>query len=223
MASVLIIEDDPTLYQPVKDWLILENYIVEIQESAESALNALATSDFELMVVDVILPGITGYEFCKSYRARGGKARILIVSGKSETDDKLAGLSAGADDYIAKPFDVREVVARLKVLSRRSLQLAHEPLEFEDVSVDVSAHKAYRAGAELNLGPMEFALLEFMIKQPNQVFSGDDLLRCVWEGKGSVDTVRTHIKTLRKKLELPGQIPLIRTIHGVGYCFTSEW
>lgn len=223
MPNVLIVEDDTAIYGPVKDWLVIEGFEVELFESAEKALARLEHQEFELLIVDIVLPGMDGFEFCSRYRASGGRGRILIVSGRSSTEEKLLGLSSGADDFIGKPFDVREVVARLKVLMRRTMQLTDQTIEFEDVIVNPAIRKAYRAGKDLKLGPMEYALLEFLIKQPNQLVSANDLLKMIWKGAGSVDSVRTHVKTLRRKLEQPGQSPLIRTIHGVGYCFTNQW
>lgn len=223
MPNVLIVEDDNTIYGPVKDWLTIDGFEVALLESAEDALARLKHQEFDLLIVDVGLPGIDGFEFCRTYRANGGFGRILIVSGRSNTDEKLTGLASGADDFIGKPFDVREVVARVKVLMRRTMQLTDQIIEFEDVVLNPAIHKAYRAGRELKLGPMEYALLNFFIRQPNRLFSSNDLLKTIWKGEGSVDTVRTHVKTLRKKLEQQGQSPLIRTIHGVGYCFTDEW
>lgn len=221
--DILIVEDDPFIYEPVKDWLTVDGYEVEIVQSAETGIERATEKAYDLLIVDVVLPGMSGIDFCKKYRADGGRGRILIVSGMTNTDDKLSGLSAGADDYIVKPFDTREVIARLDALMRRSIQVNLAPIEFADVKVDVQAHRVFRDGKELKLVPMEFALLEFMLRQPNHLFTANDLLKFVWKGNGSIDTVRTHVKTLRKKLERPGQTQLIRTIHGVGYCFTNEW
>jgi DNA-binding response OmpR family regulator len=223
MNSVLIIEDDPLIYVATKDWLVVDGYETEVATSGESALVRLQERSFDLLLVDVVLPGINGFEVCSQYRKAGGQARILIVSGRKSIDDKLQGLEAGADDYIAKPFDVREVAARFKVLMRRALLKPENRISFEDVELDIAAHKAYREGKELLLGPLEFSLLELMLRSPNQLFTAEDLLKSIWKGKGSIDSVRTSIKTLRKRLELPGQPQYIKTIHGLGYSFTNEW
>lgn len=223
MNSVLIIEDDPLIYASTKDWLVVDGYEIEVATSGESALVRLQERSFDLLLVDVVLPGINGFEVCAQYRKAGGQARILIVSGRKSIDDKLQGLEAGADDYIAKPFDVREVAARFKVLMRRALLKPENRILFEDVELDINAHKAYREGKELLLGPLEFSLLELMLRSPNQLFTAEDLLKSIWKGKGSIDSVRTSIKTLRKRLELPGQSQYIKTIHGLGYSFTNEW
>ncbi len=223
MNSVLIIEDDPLIYVATKDWLVVDGYETEVATSGEAALVRLNERSFDLLLVDVVLPGINGFEVCAQYRKAGGQARILIVSGRKSIDDKLQGLEAGADDYIAKPFDVREVAARFKVLMRRALLKPENRISFEDVELDIAAHKAYREGKELLLGPLEFSLLELMLRSPNQLFTAEDLLKSIWKGKGSIDSVRTSIKTLRKRLEMPGQPQYIKTIHGLGYSFTNEW
>ncbi len=223
MNSVLIIEDDPLIYVATKDWLVVDGYETEVATSGEAALVRLNERSFDLLLVDVVLPGINGFEVCAQYRKAGGQARILIVSGRKSIDDKLQGLEAGADDYIAKPFDVREVAARFKVLMRRALLKPENRISFEDVELDIAAHKAYREGKELLLGPLEFSLLELMLRSPNQLFTAEDLLKSIWKGKGSIDSVRTSIKTLRKRLEMPGHPQYIKTIHGLGYSFTNEW
>jgi DNA-binding response OmpR family regulator len=220
---VLIIEDDSELANTIAQWLQQESFTVKVCQRGKEALNLLEREQFDIILLDILLPDAHGLDICKTYRQSSGTGRILILSACAETDDKIAGLQIGADDYLTKPFDMRELLLRISTLLRRSLEFRNETLVFEDVEINPSVHKATRGGKDLKLCPQEFALLEFMMHRPNHVFSSEILLKGVWHGSGSVDTVRTHIKNLRKKLEKDGQKQLIRTIQGVGYSLTIEW
>lgn len=222
-AKILVIEDDLQLAEDLCGWLCSETYEVISKASAEESLVLMLEQPFDLIVLDIGLPGMTGFELCRHYRGRGGESRILILSGAAGIDEKIEGLKAGADDYMAKPFDGRELSLRVAALLRRSLEFTDELLQFEDIELNLRSHQVVRSGEALRLVPQEYALLEFLMRSPNRVFRADELLRSVWNGGGSIDTVRTHVKTLRKKLEKNSQRPVIRTIQGVGYSLTVDW
>lgn len=217
MAKILVVEDEKDLAHSVRDWLLLEGHKVDAVLDGQQALEWLQFNEYDVVVLDIFLPGLDGFEVCRRYRRSGGLARVLMLTAKSAVSDKESGLDAGADDYITKPFDLKEVSARIRALMRRSISVIGAQLVAADLTVDLTAHRVMRGQQEIKLLPQEFALLEFMIRQPNRIFSADTLIKRVWNGNSSVDTVRTHIKTLRKKVDLPGCEPLIRTVHGVGY------
>jgi OmpR-family two-component system manganese-sensing response regulator len=222
MTRVLLVEDDPAVASEVQDWLIEAGYSVDHAAAGKVALNKLMTISYDLIVLDLILPDLNGLELCREYRKQGGSGRVIVVSGKSSTKDKESCLDAGADDYMTKPADLVELSARVRALMRRTLTISTRTLSSGDLEMDLDTYKVTRAGAELSLLPQELALLEFFMRHPNKVFSAETLRIRVWRGNSSLETVRTHIKTLRKKLELSDLPKLIKTVHGIGYALHSD-
>lgn len=222
MTRVLVVEDDAAVATELQDWLLDAGYSVDRANEGQIALNKLLTITYDLIVLDLILPDISGLEICREYRKHGGSARVIIVSGKTSTKDKESGLDAGADDYMTKPADLVELSARVRALMRRTLTISTNTISSGDLEMDLDTCKVTRAGYSLSLLPQELALLEFLMRHPNKVFSAETLMLRVWRGNSSIDTVRTHIKTLRKKLE-KGDLPkLIKTVHGIGYALQIE-
>lgn len=222
MAKILIVEDEKRLAESIRDWLELEGHFVEIALDSQLALNSLGQKEYDVILLDILLPGVNGLELCKQYRSKGGNARILIVSAKGTTADIERGLDAGADDYITKPFDLKILLARIRALMRRSVSMIGNQLVLGDLVVDLATHQVTRGENDVKLLPQEFALLEHMIKAPNKVFSPEQLIDTLWKGKASIHNLRTHIKTLRRKIDLPGFEPMLITLHGVGYTLSSE-
>ncbi len=222
MAKILIVEDEKRLAESIRDWLVLEGHHVEIALDSQLALATLAHRHYDVILLDILLPGVNGLELCRQYRSKGGSARILIVSAKGTTADIERGLDAGADDYITKPFDLKILLARIRALMRRSVSMIGNQLVLGDLVVDLSTHQVFRSGQDIKLLPQEFALLELLIKEPNKIFSPDQLINTLWKGKASIHNLRTHIKTLRRKIDLPGLDPMLITLHGVGYTLSSE-
>jgi DNA-binding response OmpR family regulator len=220
MVKILVVEDEVDLAASLHDWLVLEGHRVEVANDGQQAIDVLAVNDFDVIILDLMLPKVDGIELCKSYRTKGGGARILMLTAKSSVAEKELGLDNGADDYLSKPYDLKEVSARIRALMRRSLSVVGSAIVVADLQLDPHAHTVSRGNVELNLLPQEFALLEFFMRNPNRIFSAETLIKRVWHGNSSVDTVRTHIKTLRKKVDLPNLPQTIRTIHGVGYSLT---
>jgi two-component system response regulator MprA len=221
MSTVLIVEDDASLALSIRDWLLIEGHKTETALDGSQALSFLERQEFDLIVLDLNLPGVGGTDIAKRYRAAGGQARILMLTGRSELKDKQSGFEAGADDYVCKPCHPAEISLRIKALMRRGPSIVQPIVTVGDLELEIDAHKVTRAGEVIKLMPQEFALLEFLARHPNQIFDADALIRRVWHGASSTDTVRTHIKMLRKKLDKPGLAPLIKTIHGVGYALAT--
>lgn len=219
MSKVLIVEDDRDLSSTLRDWLELENYIVETVANGKDALHLMIDFSYDLIILDVQLPDMTGLEICREYRLTGGTAHILMLTAKSRIDDRADGLDAGADDYLTKPFHMQELAARLRSLMRRPRNLKSQLLEYGNIAIDLITHKVTRGGEEIYLQKMEFALLHFFMRHPTQVFSVDTLLDRVWksETERSDKTMRALVKRLRDKIDVEGQPSLIKNVHGVGY------
>lgn len=219
MAKILVVDDDKLLADLVSDSLSAEHYTTECAYNGEDARILLKSYHYDVIVLDWGLPGVTGVELCKEYRFGGGTTPILMLTGKDTIDDKEQGLDSGADDYLTKPFHLKELSARVRALLRRSASISGNVLEVRDLVLDPTAHKLTRNGAEIQLHPKEFALLEHLMRHPNQVFSAQNLLDRVWTSESNVgpETVRTCVKRLRQKIDIDGQESMLENIYGVGY------
>jgi DNA-binding response OmpR family regulator len=220
MAKILLVEDDPDLANLIGNILHVERHTIETVSNGQEALGRLKMFRYELVVLDWMLPGMNGMEICTEFRSKGGNTPILMLTSKSTPEEKETALDGGADDYLTKPFHPKELTARIRALLRRPQTVNAKILQIGDIVLDAKTMKVYKNDEEIHLLPKEFSLLELFLRYPNQVFSGDALLDRVWasESAASVDTVRTYIKTLRKKIDSKGSPSLIRTVHGVGYC-----
>lgn len=219
MAKILLVEDDLEVCEVVSDWLTDEHYTIDVVSSGSEAIERLRFDKYDVLIFDWQLPDLTGIEICKRFRSKGGNTPVLMLTGKSEITDKETGLDAGADDYLTKPFHPRELSARVRALLRRSGELKQNILTCGDIELDPQGFKVTKGGKEITLLPKEFALLEFFLRHPNQVFSPEALLDRVWsaESEASLDTIRVHITKLRGKIETEGQPSPIKTIHRQGY------
>lgn len=221
MPKVLIVEDDVRLARVIDDWLTGESYAVDHVVSGPAALEKLKAVQYDVLILDWQVPGLTGLEVCKEYRANGGAGVVLMLTGKKEIANKEEGLDSGADDYVTKPFHMRELSARLRALMRRSREIKTNVIKIGDLELDSVSHVVTKADKELQLMPREYALLEFFMRNPGKVFSADNILDKVWSNysEASPDTVRVHITKLRSKIDIEGQESLIKTLHRVGYKF----
>lgn len=219
MAKLLLIEDDAGLCRMIRDWLALEHHNIEIVGDGNEGLEKLQFYEYDLIILDWALPGMQGVDILKEFRNGGGTTPVLILTGKDAVTDKELGFDAGADDYLTKPFHMKELSARLRALLRRPPQYTGDVLKHGDLELDRANHSLSRDGKEIRLLPREFALFEFLMRHPNQVFSADALLNRVWasESDATIDALTTCIKRLRKKLDVEGKDSIIRTLHGVGY------
>jgi DNA-binding response OmpR family regulator len=218
-GNVLVVEDEQAIADLVRAYLSKDGFEVTWVRSGEDALEELSRHPVRLVVLDLGLPGIDGFEVCRRLRARTS-VPILILSARDDEIDRVAGLEAGADDYVSKPFSPRELVARVKAILRRVPDAAGghagPTLSVDDVELDHSAHAVTVGGEPVELTSREFELLAALLAHPNVVLSRDRLLEAAWGGEfpGGTRTVDVHVAQLRRKLERPA---LIETVRGVGY------
>lgn len=224
MPKILLVEDDKDLASRITKWLTMERYSVEAVHNGREALELLRALKYDIIVLDWHLPELTGVEVCKYFRSNGGTTPILMLTGKSDISDKEEGFDAGADDYLTKPFQPRELSARLRALTRRPSELLNDQLKFGNIVLHVHKYKVEKDGQNIELLPLEFSVLEFLMRHPGRVFGAEALLERVWpvNSEASPEAVRTVIKTLRKKIDTEGQASIIRTIHGVGYKLEAD-
>ena len=222
MSKILLAEDETDLAKQIAEWLKRENYLVEVAADGSAAMAALRAYDYDVILLDWMLPGMSGIDLCKQYRAHGGKNPVLILTARSTESDKECGLDCGADDYLVKPFGLRELSARIRALLRRaSPQRTDNILRLSGLELDPASRKVKRAGTEIHLEPREFSLLEFFMRHPNQVFDAEALIARVWDSDSMIssESIRTYIKNLRRKSE---DQSLISTVRGSGYRFEAK-
>ncbi|HEY9787720.1 MAG TPA: response regulator transcription factor [Candidatus Obscuribacterales bacterium] len=219
MAKILLVEDDKELAGVIADSLTGAHYLVDAVHTLSDAVAYTTSIDYDLIVLDWQLPDGSGLDFLLEYRRRQGVAAVLMLTGRSETPDKITGLDAGADDYLTKPFDMRELHSRVRALLRRPPVTPVKTLKVRDIELDPVQHAVTMKGQEIKLYPKEFSLLELFMLHPKKVFSADDLLDKVWptDSEASVETVRQTILRLRQKVEKEGTPALILTVRGFGY------
>jgi two-component system phosphate regulon response regulator PhoB len=227
-AKVLIVEDEESLALVLQYNLEAEGYRVALARRGDEAEVAISEDPPDLIILDWMLPGLSGIELCR--RLRSGKTArtipILILTARGEEQDRIRGLTVGADDYVVKPFSVPELLARVRAILRRaSPARIAQMLEVEDLTLDREAYRVTRAGREVRLGPTEFKLLEFLMESPGRVFTRTQLLDGVWGRDVYVDerTVDVHIGRLRKAINRGKEKDPIRTVRGAGYAFGEKF
>lgn len=228
MKKILIVEDEEAIAELEKDYLELSGYDVTIETDGRSGLNAALNDQFDLYILDIMLPEIDGFELCRKIRA-SRNAPIIMVSARKEDVDKVKGLGLGADDYITKPFSPSELVARVKAhlsryetLTSASITKNDRILTIRGLKINKTSHQVFVNGDEKILTSKEYDLLLYMAEHPNKVFSRDDLFKAVWNEDqiGDIATVTVHIKKLREKIEINKDRPqYIQTVWGAGYRF----
>lgn len=226
MQRVLIIEDDQIMAIALRDGLESEDYSVEVQSDGPSGLRSAMEKDFDLIVLDVMLPKLSGFDVCKQIRAAGNKVPVIMLTARSLEIEKVQGLKIGADDYMTKPFSLMELIARIEAVLRRASREDYSAgtYQFGDVSLDFGKYEATKGGEQLELSAREFRILKFLIEHRGQVISRDQLLDAVWsfDSSSSPRTVDTHIAKVRQKIETtPNNPQHLITIHGVGYKFVG--
>ncbi len=224
MSTILAIEDDPAILRGLADNLRFESYEVLTAADGESGYRLIREKQPDLIILDLMLPKLSGYEICRKVRAEGVRTPILMLTARGEEADRVLGLDLGADDYVSKPFSIRELLARVRAILRRAEPAAAQldQLHFGDVAVDFLSYEASRAGQALEMTRKEFSVLRYLAQRAGQVVSRDELLNEVWgyENYPTTRTVDNHIAGLRAKIESdPANPQHLRTVHGVGYKF----
>ena len=217
---ILLIDDDEQLMEVLADKLIEQRYAVDIANTGEMGWEFVLLFDFDLIVLDWMLPDIDGVALCRQIRAEGYKIPIMLLTARDRNTDKVMGLDAGADDYVVKPFDFDELTARIRALLRREVNVASPLLQWQELTLDPKAHEVYCQQQLLSLTPKEYGIMELLMRHPQQVFSSGAIINNLWAGEDppGEEAVRTHIKGLRQKLKKAGlDKDTIKTVYGVGY------
>jgi DNA-binding response OmpR family regulator len=218
---VLVVEDEERIARFLKKGLEEESYAVDVAADGLAALDWVAGACYDVILLDVMLPGLTGFEVCRILRQRGVTSPILMLTARDEVDDRVTGLDAGADDYLPKPFAFKELLARLRALTRRATASAmpETVLKLGDLTLDTVTHRAKRGEREIELTAKEYALLEYFLRHVRRPLSRTIIRESIWgyDYYGASNVVDVYVRHLRQKLEANGEPPLLHTVRGVGY------
>jgi two-component system response regulator MprA len=212
-GRVLVVDDDPPLRRMLERTMVAEGFDVTVAEDGGAALVAAERSAPDVIVLDVAMPGLDGLAVCRRLRAKGLPTPILMLTARDAVPDRVAGLEAGADDYLVKPFAVQELIARVRALTRRGLD-SSVLLSYSDLVLDISVGRATRAGREIDLTGREAALLALLLREPSRTITRTLALEQIWGGDAGANVVDRYVTRLRRKL---GEPPLIRTVRGAGF------
>src|SRR5690349_10317616 len=220
-AHLLVVDDDPRITNLVRRIFAYEGYSVAVAATGQEALDRTLERPPDLIVLDVLLPGIDGLEVARRLREAGDNVPILMLTARDAVENRVEGLAVGADDYLVKPFAPEELVARVKALLRRSQAERYEVLRYADVELDTGTRLAHWGAREIELSPTEYEVLSLFLRRPRQVLTREIILDRVWgmDFEGSSNVMEVYIGYLRAKLEAEGEARLIQTVRGVGYVF----
>jgi two-component system, OmpR family, response regulator MprA len=224
-VSILVVDDEPAVRESLRRALELEGYVVELAADGDEAISRLGRSEQpEAVVLDILMPGVDGLEVCRRLRASGNAVPVLMLTAQAEVDSRVAGLDAGADDYLPKPFALAELLARLRALLRRSGTDSTDTLRFADLELDPGTREVHRAGHPIELTRTEFSLLELFLRNPRQVLTRSIIFERVWgfDFGPSSNSLDVYIGYLRRKTEEGGKSRLIHTVRGVGYALRES-
>ncbi|MEH2083733.1 MAG: response regulator transcription factor [Nostoc sp.] len=218
-ANILLVEDEVKLARFVELELNSEGYNINVAHDGITGLTLARELSPDLVILDWMLPGLSGLEICRRLRATGISIPVILLTAKDEVNDRVAGLDAGADDYVVKPFSIEELLARIRAHLRRTQDTNQDILQFEDLSLSHRTRQVYRGNRAIELTAKEFDLLEYMLSHPRQVFTKDQILQKVWgyDFMGNSNIIEVYIRYLRIKLEENHEKRLIHTVRGVGY------
>ncbi len=221
---ILLVEDDPKLAKFIESELSLEGYHVTVAPNGLDGLTIARDAQPDLLILDWMLPGISGLDICLRLRSTGVQVPIIMLTAKDEVPDRVTGLNAGADDYVTKPFSMEELLARVKARLRRTQPNDPDNLQFEDLILNGLTREVYRGSQQIELTAKEFDLLEFMLQNPRQVLTRDRILEKVWgyDFMGESNIIEVYIRALRIKLEASNSKRLLHTVRGVGYVFREQ-
>ncbi|MEG4571697.1 response regulator transcription factor [Microcoleus sp. N3A4] len=221
---ILLVEDDPKLAKFIESELSLEGYHVTVAPNGLDGLMMARDAQPDLLILDWMLPGISGLDICLRLRSTGVQVPIIMLTAKDEVPDRVTGLNAGADDYVTKPFSMEELLARVKARLRRTQQNDADNLQFEDLILNGLTREVYRGSQLIELTAKEFDLLDFMLRNPRQVITRDRILEKVWgyDFMGESNIIEVYIRALRIKLEASNSKRLLHTVRGVGYVLREQ-
>ncbi|XGB43516.1 MAG: response regulator transcription factor [Nodosilinea sp. LVE1205-7] len=221
--KILLVDDEVELTTPLSRWLLAEGYEVDVASDGYQGLALATCRQYDVLILDWMLPGLNGVRLCQQLRSQQNSTPVLLLTAKDTLDDRVAGLDAGADDYLVKPFELRELLARVRALGRRSPQGNTSPLlprlSFSDLELDQENQLAYRQGQTIDLSDKETSLLAYLLQHPNQLLSHEQIYRAVWgdQEAPSSNVLAAQIRLLRRKIEPQGALCLIHTVYGKGY------
>jgi DNA-binding response OmpR family regulator len=218
-VRILLVEDEPRMAQAVAKGLREHAYAVDVSEDGNDALAQASINDYDLILLDVLLPGQDGFEVCRALRARGDATPILMLTARATVDDRITGLDAGADDYLTKPYSFRELLARVRALLRREPQFVPPQLEIDNLVIDSVSHKVTRADQSIDLTAKEYALLEYLARHVGQLVSRAQIAEHVWDDSFEPfsNTIEVYMNRLRKKIDEQHPVKLFHTRRGEGY------
>ncbi len=221
---VLVVEDDLRIAEFIRKGLEEEGHAVDVAHDGDEALDWPSVVDFDVIVLDIMLPGRDGIEVCRTLRTRGVRTPILMLTARDTIDDRVAGLDSGADDYLVKPFAFAELLARLRALLRREPVLLGTTLEVANLTLDTVTRQVARAGQPVTLTNKEYALLEYLMRHPNQVLTRTMIAEHVWNFDFDTGTnvIDVHIRYLRRKIDDQHELKLIQTVRGAGYRISAD-
>ncbi len=221
---ILLVEDEPRMANVIAKGLREQSYAVDVAEDGETGLYQTSINDYDLIVLDVLLPHRDGYEVCRELRTRGDATPILMLTARATVDDRLTGFEAGADDYLTKPFSFLELLARIHALLRRDSKLRPDVLEIEDLIVDSASHRVSRARHHIELTAKEYALLEYLARRAGQLVSRSEIAAHVWDQSFDPfsNTIEVYMNRLRKKIDGNHSLKLLHTRRGEGYILESR-
>jgi two-component system, OmpR family, copper resistance phosphate regulon response regulator CusR len=225
-GAVLVVEDEQKVANALREGLESEGYAVAVAPTGEEAFYRVNTETFDVVLLDLSLPGRDGLEILRALRQRGPDTRVLILSARDTLEDRVKGLDTGADDYLVKPFAFSELIARVRALVRRGRSVEAPRLKAGDLQMDLWSRKVTRSGRAIELTAKEFELLEYLLRFEGQVVSRETLAREVWQERGRTPTldnvIDAHVARLRKKIDADSRVKLIHTIRGVGFVVREE-
>jgi len=221
---ILLVEDEPRMANVIAKGLREQSYAVDVAQDGDAGLYQAEINDYDVIVLDVLLPQRDGYEVCRELRKRGNTTPVLMLTARAAIDDRLTGFDAGADDYLTKPFSFRELLARLRALLRRDSQLRPDVLEIGDLIVDAVSHRVSRANRDVQLTAKEYALLEYLARRSGELVSRADIAAHVWDDSFDPfsNAIEVYINRLRKKIDGRHTNKLLHTRRGEGYILESR-
>lgn len=218
-ATILLVEDEERLARFIELELSSEGYTISVAHDGLTGLTMARETSPDLLILDWMMPGMTGLEVCRRLRATGSKVPVILLTAKDEVSDRVAGLDAGADDYVVKPFSIEELLARVRAHLRRTHEDNPDLLQFSDLALNRRTREVFRNGRSIELTAKEFDLLDYLLAHPRQVITRDQILEKVWgyDFMGDSNIIEVYVRYLRLKLEEKGEKRLIQTVRGVGY------